>query len=457
MFTPKVQSPVAVNLDSIGSSVIRGCPGVIRSLPRIQTKLEVRSTLPGKSFKLRYISLELRTVQKVGVPSKLGSNDASRDYKIYEIPTLYRPPMAQTYQDIIGLDIPILIPLPKDIISSGVFPNYNAYTIHRLVIKVSIGDSIENEINYVFQFPIPIIIYDSLPLYGQFNKPVLQTLSTSDHQVWVETSLPISSLGPRDSFTLNVKLITNYLNNSLKRNIKLSKLTLQIHEILECYDGGLPNKSTKIFSTSETFGEDGHNPNNTITTEGFNYQFKCKFPYYNDYLRLYANKVETKGGRKFQYAEDIQQQAEENQEFDENGQRIKLNVNKVILTNSFIKDGKIEPGIPLTHTQGFTTRGKFFSIRYEIHLKVKIINAKDLEFSIPLTVCPFDRISSDYLLQWITDECKQTNLHFGPDIPNLVYHAANYNEMVDIFQQFIDPPKTYKNSKIDWIKLGYNI
>ncbi|KAK6205162.1 uncharacterized protein RJT21DRAFT_117633 [Scheffersomyces amazonensis] len=450
MFSNKNQSPVVVNLESPGTSIVRGCPGVIRSIPRIDTNLEVRSTIPGRSFKLRNISVELRTTQKVGVPSKLGTNDATRDYKIFENPTLYRPPMAQLSQELIGLDIPLLIPLPKDIVSSGIYPNFNAYTIHRLIIKVSLGDSIDNEMNYIFQFPVPIIIYDSLPLYGQFNTPIIESKTNSDQQVVVEVNLPVSSLGPRDMFSVNMKIMGNYLNNHLKRNLKLSKLTVQIHEILECYEGGLPSKSTKIFSTNELFED-----NNLITTQGITYQFRCRFPYYNDYLRLYASKVET-NGRKFQYSEDLEHLDNE-KDFDENGERVRFNPNTVILNNSSLNDGKIELGIPLTHTQGFTTRGKFFSIRYEMHIKVKLINTKDLEITIPLTVCPFDRISSDYLLQWVSQECEESNAKFGRDIRNLIFHSVKYNEIIDMFQQFIDPAKTYKNKRSDWIKLGYNI
>ena len=52
---------------------------------------------------------------------------------------------------------------------------------------------------------------------------------------------------------------------------------------------------------------------------------------------------------------------------------------------------KLPDGVPLTHIQGFTLLGKFYSIWFEIVIKVKLSHAKDIDIHIPIIVCPLTK------------------------------------------------------------------
>ncbi|ABN66155.2 predicted protein [Scheffersomyces stipitis CBS 6054] len=433
---PKLVSPLTASLRASNSSVVHGCSGVPRSLPRIETVVEIRSS-NGSPFKVRTVSLELRTIQKVVLPSKLGSTESVREFKIYDNPVAYRPPVGQFHSELIALDIPVLIPLPRDIVASGYHhntqENWKAMTIHKLFVRVACGDTVDNELNYVEGFPIAIKLYDTLPLYRQFNEPVFETRTSNDKQILVELSMPVSAVGPRDEFVLFTKVMANHHNNRLKKNLRLAKLTLQIKELLECHEGGLPSKLTKIYTTTKEFKPE----ENQLNTQGISYKFRFEFPEDNDYLQMFNNKMNesdsTLGSSsdKTPYIESYNLAREKSID-------------------------KLEEGIPLTHIQGFTTIGKLYSIRYEAVLKVKLINSKDIEIHLPITVSPFDRISSSYLLQWILKECEYARGRFGRNLTDLVT-TAKYKDLVDHLERLSAPPLAYRNNRSQWQRLGYTV
>ena len=77
--------------------------------------LELRP-IAGVPFTIRSVGIELKTVQKVTIPAKLGSTDTQQEYTIYNNPFAFRPPVGEFSQRLLGLDVPILFPLPRDII-----------------------------------------------------------------------------------------------------------------------------------------------------------------------------------------------------------------------------------------------------------------------------------------------------------------------------------------------------
>jgi len=427
-----MSAPVIASLRPTGSSVVVGCPGVPSTVPRIETVVEIRSA-SGKPFVVRSVSVELNTIQKVTVSSTIGSTDSVRQYQIYNDPFAYRPPVGEFYEKLFALDIPILVPLPKDITSSGYFPRWNSQTTHELYVKVNCGISVESEITYGQAFPVVIKVYDTLPLYRQYNEPVTETRNNSNNQVLIETTIPHSSVGPTDEFTLTAKIMTNHLNNKLRRNIKLNLVTLQIKEIIECHDGGLPPKREyKLFTTTKEFVE-----NNVINTNGISHTFKFKYPGVNDYLCLY-------GGSKTAIPAG-------NVDPDE-----PLTIQSINLARDNYID-KLDDGIPLTHTQGFTSIGSFFTVRYEINLKFKFSHAKDLDFRLPLTVCPYDRRSSQYLLNWIMLQCDDAKSRFGSRFIHHLCGPISYEHTVPLINRFRPPPTIYRYTRADWVRLGYDI
>lgn len=424
----KVPCPIRVALRASSSSIVHGCPGVPQSVPRIDSCIELRP-INGVPFFCRSVGIELRTIQKVSVPSTIGTNDTCREYKIYEEPLIFSPPIGEFHQELLAVDIPILIPLPRDIISSGQFPHWNASTVHKLLVKLSCGTSINDETNYVESFPVVIKLYDSLPLYRQFNEPIIESKVSNDHQIVVDLSLPISSVGPKDGLVLYTKVLTNTSNFKINKKLKLKQITMQIKEILECHEGGLPlRKEYKLFSKSEHFEDQ------PLNSMGISKEFELQFPLENDYLQMYSSSASSS--------------------------QTDVSSNVVKTPTAYFNRNKnfdaITEGIPITHTQGFSTLGRLFSIRYEIIFKVKLIHGKDMDIHLPLTVSTYDRISSDYLLNWIMKECKVASDKFGKATINTIRSMSSYHSLVDTLRRFNPPPIIYRYTKTDWVRLGFN-
>lgn len=391
--------------------------------------LELRP-IAGVPFTIRSVGIELKTVQKVTIPAKLGSTDTQQEYTIYNNPFAFRPPVGEFSQRLLGLDVPILFPLPRDIISSGAFPNCQAATLHYLVAKVSCGITLAKEVTFIESFPISIKLYDTLPIYRQFNEPLTETQASNGNQVVAEIKLTNTAVGPEDTFIMNTRVSTNQLHNRLRRKIKLKQLTFQIKEVLECHEGGLPpRREMKLYTTTKTFDEENLD-NGVLNSTGTPTQFKVDFPVESSFLSLYKP-----------------------YDLDE------LLVKRDVATSKLVKEveiGKVDEGIPITHIQGFTTIGKLFSIRFEVVLKVKLVGCKDFDMRVPLTVSPYDRATSDYLLQWIMKQCSEARRKFGSNVVNSLINCPNYGSMIDILVPFTPPPIVYRYRKQDWVRLGYN-
>lgn len=373
--------------------------------------------------------LELRTIQKISIPTTLGSTDSSREYKIHE-EMLFRPTAGLFSEEVMGLDLPVLFPLPQDIISSGVFPNWTSSTTHKLCVKVALGDSYITESVHIENFPIAIKLYDTLPLYRQYNEPMLENRISNDKQVALNLTIPISSVGPNDEFIIDLLIQANPLYNKINKNLKLKQLTFQIKEIIECHEGGLtPKKEIKLFTQTKDFLD----LQTRLSTEGIKWQFRLPFPIENDSLKMFDMKDST--------VEELQPSMENN-------------APTVSIANMARNKNidKIDEGIPITHIQGFTTMGKLFSIRYEIVVKVKLSHGKDMDIRLPITVSAYDRASSAYILQWILKECDVARQRFGKDLVNYIAGRGGDAKLT----RFVPPPIVYHYNRNDWVRLGFN-
>lgn len=395
--------------------------------PRVETVLELRP-IAGVPFTVRSVGVELKTVQKVTIPTKLSSTESQQEYVIYNNPFAFRPPVGDFSQRLLGLDIPILFPLPKDIISSGIFPNSQAATLHYLLVRIACGVSHDKEVTFVESFPISIKTYDTLPIYRQFNEPLTDVLASNDNQVIVEVVLPHTAVGPEDDFIVNTKVATNHLHNKISRKLRLKQLTFQIKEIIECHEGGLPPKrEVKLYTTTRQFDGDSLDTG-ALSSAGIKTIFNIAFPVESSFLSLFK-------------PYDFLRSSDE------------LASTKIVKE---VGHGKLDEGIPITHIQGFTTAGKYFSIRFEMVIKVKLVHSKDMEIRLPLTVSPYDRATSEYLLQWIMKQCLTAREKFGSGVINSMINTHNYGAMVDLLVPFTPPPIVYRYRKQDWIRLGYN-
>lgn len=194
--TESIECPISTRLEACSVSMVKGCPGIPRSIPRIDTVLNIRS-INDSPFIVRSVKVQLITKQKVLVPTKFGSSESLKEFIVYQDPLAYLPPMDQFYQILHGLDIPILIPIPRDITPSAYSPTFGATTQHNLVVMVSLGKDAASEVTFTDSFPVDIKMYDTLPIYRQYNEPIMEIYNSSDNQVLVETAVPVTSVGPK--------------------------------------------------------------------------------------------------------------------------------------------------------------------------------------------------------------------------------------------------------------------
>lgn len=427
--------PVTVTLQPTDSNIVCGCPGVARSIPRIKTKLLIRS-IKGDPFVLRSVGIELRTVQSISIPSTIGSNDSVQEYKIYEDPFLFNPSFGNFASTaLLGLDIPLLIHLPKEMVASGYNSNWNAATTHNLLVRVSVGESVETETNFVELFPIPIKLYDSLPIYRQFTESINESVVSPDHQLIVDYNLKESCIGPSDKLNLQIKIMKNSLNYKVSNRLRLKSFDLLVKEIVECHEGGLPPyKDIKII---EDFKEcKDYNLNNDIT---FDYNFLL--PLNPDFLSIFeAPKLNIDKYDHFDEMPNHKVPVDINNHYNAKQHQIKL----------------IE-GIPITHYQHFTSLGKLFSIRYEIVLKLKLIHGKDFAVRIPIVLSPYNKVASEYLLNWIIYECRLASDIFGKSLVDKLVKTFNPKESNTLLAPLNEPVKVYKNTRADWVQLGFTV
>lgn len=427
--------PVTVGLEPSHTSIVWGCPGVPRSVPRIKTTLLIRS-ITGEPFCLRTVGIELRSVQKISIPSTIGTSDAVQEYKLYEDPFIFNSSFGNfSSAGLLGLDLPILIHLPKDITSSGYNSNWNAYTVHNLIVRVAVGESAQTETNFMELFPVPIKLYDSLPIYRQFLESISESTASNDQQLIVDYNLKESCIGPDDKVNLKIRIMKNSLNYKVSNKLRLKSFNLQVKEVVECHEGGLPPyKDIKLI---EDFKEcKDHNLNNDIT---FDYNFKL--PLNHDFLSIF---------------EAAENNLEKYKYFDGPGaDTVPLTVNNNI--NHKQNHIKSIEGVPITHYQNFTLLGKLFSIRYEIVLKLKLIHGKDFTVRIPIILSPYNRVSSQYLLSWIMDQCKLSSEIFGKQLIDQLVHTYNLKDSNRLLASYNEPIRVYRNTQSDWVKLGFTM
>lgn len=330
------------------------------------------------------------------------------------------------YQELLALDIPVMLLLPRDILPSSYFDNWGATTTHHLFVKFTGGISAQTEFSFVESFAVPIKMYDTLPLYRQYSEAVEQGCLSSDKQLVVQVQLPVSALGPRDPFTVDVQVKASALYNRRKKNLQVKLVTLQMREVLECFDGGLPpKKENKFISRTVEFDK-------PLTTEGMTHQFSFTFPHDNDALIFFKDYSLRNLGPQ-------------------------VVTSATALFNKNKNFPKLAEGVPLTHVQGFTTSGKLYSLRYEITVKVKINHGKDMDLTIPITVSPYDKESSVYLLLWIKNECMLARDRFGKQTVNAISQLHSQDEVQRLLNHYCGAPELYFYCKEDWASLGYDL
>lgn len=321
------------------------------------------------------------------------------------------------------MDIPIMVPLPRDVVPSIFSPTWDASCVHQLVVKISGGASAATELLFATAFDIPIQSFAALPLYRQFSEPVRDTHISSDKHTVVHSTVVLTCVGPQDQFSIVLQVLANPMLNKHVKSFGIKQISVKLNEILECFDSGLPtHKESQLALFSKNY-------NMNLTTEGFSERISLALPYKNDWLALY----------------------DETYKFSE--------APVTAATASFIRfktHTTSAIGIPMTNTQSFSMEGKLFALKHEIKVKVKVTRGQNISFAIPITVSPFNVPSCAYLLLLIREECHLAREIFGKETVNELAYEQNQDMAQKILHSFCPPPTVIRYSRSGLQELGYN-
>lgn len=386
----------------------------------------------GVPFSYKHVGIELTTEQRVTPTSTLvatlgtiAASDAVKAYKMFECPRLFVPPSGELYQEALALDVPVLIPLDRSLSPSGYFEQWSALTVHLLTVHVTLGGAEGPEQLYLHTFPIAVKFYDNLPLYRQFNESVTEANVSADNQIMVEMEMPASCVGPQDTVEVRTVVRSNPSNVKRKKGVALKSVSLQLVEIFECHDAGLPRRREMVL-----FLQTVDKAKAPLTTAGEPTQFQFQLPHHSDELALYEPRS----------VQDVQAEH--------------VSVSSAAFNRHRILP-KLAQGVPFTHVQGFSMQGRFFSLHYELRVTAKTSH-KPVQCVLPLTVSPYNRDSCEYIMQWIVCECQKARDRFGRLAVAELVAMHRIDDMFRALRRYCVPPTVYLYSRESLMRLGFN-
>ena len=287
----KMTHPV-ISLKPSYNSVIRGCPGLPDTLPRIECQLRVRSnnSLP---FKLVKIEIVLKTIEIYFNKNLYSSNNSSftpfnrpsdpstghSDTSNQNISIHYKKNIVLSHpthdgddlnNDLIGIDIPLTIGLPDDIKETNYNPKFGKTQtfLDCTVFYTEVGGGSSNK-KRNFLYPVNVERYTYLPSPSYFRPINRSNITSPDQKFLISYSIenPCVSMN-NDTLKLSISIRLNpFPNNAttpssndfdvstptlfstkkkFKSKLKLKSITTQILEYLEI----LKNQSE--FSSTQT-------------------------------------------------------------------------------------------------------------------------------------------------------------------------------------------------------------
>lgn len=420
MLATQNTAPVTILLSETGFIEVRGYPGVVKTVPRIETLLQLRHDVPGTTFNLQQVSVELITRQEITVPLKFGPNKSQQRYRLF-LKEAFR---SKRPEKMLGCDIPLRILLPKDISSSGAFPTWKGLTCTELIVNVKVSTLFGVQlISKVF--PIAIQRFDNLPLFNDFG-PAVDNHPSSDSNVLVELRFNRSSVGPGDL----IKLDLNIRKLKLRKRISLKEISYLLWEILECHDAGLPRKKEKQTYISSNKWEENEHP---INPE-LNHLFQKHLSLLRDFLDFHTADLDLSTS----YANP------------DNDPRIIVSQ----LQNLHNVDVTDECAIPITNTEGLTMKGKLYSVSFQLRTEIRFYGCGSIKFVWPFRVCPFDYKTSVHLLHWIREECEFALKLFQQSQLEKI-DKGDYSDAAETMFRFVPPTTIYRDNLQDWISMGY--
>lgn len=348
IFDVKIRGPPNEDL-------VQGFPGISATWPRIEGTVEIRSR-DYSLLPIALVTLALYRTDIIHAPLNTPGITAPKkdqSFLVGDEIRLFQVSAGRNHDDVLALDLPFILSLPtnRPIPPSISIGKSVVETSYQLFVSIIYGKQQE----YHAGFPIRIKRYDTLSMFGAYKIPIVNSVSSSDHVVGFDYSIPISSYGPGDSMVAFLKIFPNLDWISKAKKVKLQRLSMQVIEIIIFnHEGDEPvEKRKKLSSVAKQVDV-------RLPEEGYQCEMTMDFP----------------------------------------------------TLDSRDKYGlvpKVRQDIPSITSSGFTTASALYSVSYLLRFKAKFTHCKDIEVEQPITVTPFNHATSMSFIRSINEAVNYSN------------------------------------------------
>ncbi|XBW35926.1 hypothetical protein QEN19_001498 [Hanseniaspora menglaensis] len=444
-----------LNVKPSYNSLIRGCPGIPNTLPRVEFELHILApnTLEKSIFIIDHLEVSFKTIEQLFLNSSNGKEDAVTGQKNIKVQTFKKRLKMRdaSLPPLLGLKMPITIGIPETVKQTNVNNKFGkTYSTVEVVChyKTKITNKGENgltkklihivqgneesdkniESRCAIEFPIFIDKYNEYPSTRKY--PSLTFTDTSpDKRINIEYKLNTTCFGQDDMISVDLKLSKNEKANSGyyngngdlldeapinagpsifiggKKKLKLKEITLELKEVLEVLetqDGSMKTKENVLCSTTNVINE-------LITSNDITTKLDLRLMLQSQFHKIFEDAVMS-SELLFKHPDEIEHQNEEQ-------------TNKYI--NNYFKDNKLlKPSVPevsvistttkvnennhqdsLNTYGSLTTRGCYFNITHYVTLKFKCSGLlKSFDITQPVKISHWNIPQIKYLEKQIIDE-----------------------------------------------------
>lgn len=339
---------------------VQGFPGISATWPRLEGTVEVRSKDTHTPLQITTVTLALYRTDIVHTPTnKPGISGPKKDqsFLIGDSLKLFQVSAGRTHDELMALDLPFILSLPtnRPLPASICLGKSMVETAYQLFVSVVYGR--QQQTHHV-GCPIRLKRYDTLSTFGAFRVPIVNSVSSHDHLVGIDYSIPLSAFGPGDRVTAYVKVYPNLDfagNNRARKKIKIQRLTMQVLEIINFnHDSEEPiDKRRKLCKATNQLDM-------KLPDKGYQCELSMDFP---------------------------------SQDFRD-------------------KDGLVQKerqDIPLMSRNGFTTSAALYSVEYMLVIKARFSHCKDIEIEQPISVTQFDHATCMSFMKAISEDVEYSN------------------------------------------------
>ncbi|GCE98856.1 hypothetical protein ZYGM_000685 [Zygosaccharomyces mellis] len=367
-----------ISLKPSYNSVIRGCPGVPDTLPRIECELRIRSS-DGKAFRIDKIEVVLK-----GIESLLGGHHSfAPKSKVEKVTIHYKKNIKMSEKKIVGIDIPLTIGLPEDVKETNFNSSFgSSITLLECMVRYN---GLEDP--QVFAQAVNVEKYTILPNPKRFPSVSRQVFSP-DHKFSVEYTVVNPCVSVDDNLNLlleikpNARVVGDSSSTSLfgKKFTKLKSVVVSLKECLEILD-----PATGFGETRENvLREMVHTFDERISSNGIKLKFELP--------------VQARIGLFGEFESSLR-------ELDMLRRAGSQTVSHLPSTRLLQNKTHGSLGIPFQyHSSITTTGGSLFRITHAAAVKVKISSGKSFHLNHPIDVSSWTQLQLKGLDQLIFHE-----------------------------------------------------